>query len=152
LVRAEMARRGVTVKLELAEGLPPVLGDRVLLQQVILNLVTNGADAMGRVAKERRELGLRSTGDGPGTVTVAVKDAGGGLDLENTDHVFDAFFTTKAGGLGMGLALCKSIVSAHGGRIWASRNAGGGTTFQFTLPGIPLPPPSPPTDGGEGPP
>src|SRR5262249_30051461 len=136
---------------ELAEVLPPVLGDWVQLQQVILNLVTNGADAMDRVARDLRELVLHSTEGEPGTVTVAVKDAGEGLDFRNIDHVFDAFFTTKPGGLGMGLAICKSIVSAHGGRIWASRNAGGGTTFQFTLPGIPLSPPFPhPLGGGRG--
>jgi PAS domain S-box-containing protein len=137
LMRGELARRGVTLKLELADGLPPVLGDRVQLQQVILNLMSNAADAMDRVAREFRELVISSTGDGAGKVTLAVKDAGVGLDPGNAPHIFDAFFTTRPGGIGLGLAICKSIVEAHGGRIWASPNADWGATFQFTLPAAP---------------
>ncbi len=135
LINREMARRGAALKLELAENLPLVLGDQVQLQQVILNLLANGADAMDREASDIHELVIRSTGDGAGTVTVAVSDAGVGVDSQNLDRVFEAFFTTKPGGTGMGLAICKSIVEAHGGRIWANPNADGGTTFQFTLPG-----------------
>jgi PAS domain S-box-containing protein len=130
LMRSEMARRGVTIKLELDEKLPAVLGDRVQLQQVILNLLANGADAMDGVA---RELVLHSTVGEMG-IAVAVQDAGVGLDPRTSGRIFDAFFTTKPGGTGMGLALCKSIIEAHGGRIWARPNAERGTTFQFTLP------------------
>jgi signal transduction histidine kinase len=140
LVRGEMARRGVVVKLKLAEKLPSVLGDRAQLQQVILNLMTNGADAMAppTLSPERsgkdvgglHELVIRSAEDGMRTVTVAVQDAGVGLDPLDSD----CLFTTKPGGMGMELAVCKSIIADHGGRIWANPNPGGGTTFQFTLP------------------
>ncbi|HYT90369.1 MAG TPA: ATP-binding protein, partial [Gemmataceae bacterium] len=133
LMRGELARRGVTVKLELAEGLPAVSGDRVQLLQVILNLMTNGVDAMDRVARDLRHLVVRSTADGA-EVSVAVTDAGVGIAPDSIGYIFDPFFTTKPHGMGMGLAICKSILKAHGGRIWASPNADHGTTFQFTLP------------------
>jgi PAS domain S-box-containing protein len=136
LMQAGMARREVVVKLELAEQVPPVLGDRVQLQQVILNLMTNSADAMERAPKESRALVIRSSGDGAGTAAVTVTDAGVGLDPRNSDRVFDAFFTTKPGSLGMGLAVCKSIVEAHGGKIWARPNDGPGATIEFRLPAI----------------
>jgi two-component system sensor kinase FixL len=134
LVRSEMARKGVALKLELAAELPPVLGDRVQLQQVILNLLTNGADAQDGAGREAPELVVRSAVDEAGAVTVAVQDFGVGLDPQTIDRIFDAFVTAKPGHLGMGLAICKSLIAAHGGRIWASRNAGAGTTFRFTLP------------------
>jgi PAS domain S-box-containing protein len=149
LMASEMARRGVAVRLELAKKLPPVLGDRVQLQQVILNLMANGADAMDPVketaslrrmgsspAPEPRELIIRSTNGGKGAVTVAVNDGGTGLDPHDLAHIFNPFFTTKSSGMGMGLAICKSIIEAHGGRIWASPNSHRGATFQFTLPSI----------------
>jgi two-component system sensor kinase FixL len=136
LMQAEMARREVVVKLDLAEQVPSVFGDRVQLQQVILNLMANGADAMDRVPNERRELVIRSSGDGSGTAAVTVQDAGVGLDPRNSDRVFEAFFTTKPGSLGMGLAVCKSIVETHGGRIWARPNTGAGATIEFALPAI----------------
>lgn len=136
LTKGEMTRRRVAVKLELTEQLPSVLGDRVQLQQVILNLMTNGADAMDRVEGERRELEIRSTQEQNGNVLVSVTDCGSGVDPHNRERLFDSFFTTQPGGMGMGLAICKSITEAHGGRIWASPNAGRGSTFQFTLPGI----------------
>jgi PAS domain S-box-containing protein len=151
LTRHEMARRGVAVKLDLAGGLPPVLGDRVQLQQVLLNLITNGADALERIPKRSRLLVVRSAGAGAGGVAVAVQDSGPGLDAADLARVFDAFFTTKPGSLGMGLAICKSIVEAHGGRIAARANDGPGTTFQFTLPGLPSPAGGRPGDGREGP-
>jgi PAS domain S-box-containing protein len=135
LMGRDAVRRRVTVKVQLAEDLPAVLGDRVQLQQVILNLVTNGADALDGVPRERRELVIRSTADRAGGVAVAVQDSGVGIDPKNLGHIFDALFTTKPGGMGMGLAICKSIIEAHGGRISASPNAGGGSTFQFTVPG-----------------
>ncbi len=136
LMHAELSRKGVAVRLELADGLPSVLGDRVQLQQVILNLVANGADARNEAANHAPELLLRSTADEAGRIAVAVSDNGVGLDPANIDRVFEAFVTSKPGRLGMGLAISKSIVAAHGGRIWASRNTGPGSTFRFTLPGL----------------
>jgi signal transduction histidine kinase len=136
LMRRELAHRGVAVRLELAEGLPAVLSDRVQLQQVLLNLMANGADAMEGVEKELRSLVVSSGGDGGGAVTVAVQDAGIGLGPEGADRLFAAFFTTKPSSLGMGLAICKSIVESHGGRIEARGNPGRGATFALTLPGI----------------
>jgi signal transduction histidine kinase len=137
LTRWEKIRKGVLVKLELGDNLPPVLGDRVQLQQVILNLMSNGADAMEDLARERRELIIGSSVEQAGSVTVWVRDRGVGIDAQNSERLFDSFFTTKPGGMGMGLAICKSILEAHGGRIWASRNSEEGSTFQFTLSGIP---------------
>jgi PAS domain S-box-containing protein len=136
LLRTDMNRRGVAIKLELAERLPFVLGDRIQLQQVILNLMTNAADAMDTVARELREIVVSSSVDATATVTVGVTDTGAGLDPGNIDQVFDPFFTTKPGSLGMGLAICKSIVEAHSGRIWASANPKRGATFHFALPAI----------------
>jgi C4-dicarboxylate-specific signal transduction histidine kinase len=134
LTRGEIAKNGVSMQTQLAEGLPLIQGDRVQLQQVILNLIINAVEAMSLVREDSREL-LVSTGrDASGGVLVAVQDSGPGLNSENFDRVFDAFHTTKPGGMGMGLSICRSIVEAHGGRIWASRTAGPGTTFQCTLP------------------
>jgi signal transduction histidine kinase len=137
LTRWEMNRRCVLVKMDLANKLPSVLGDRVELQQVILNLMTNAADAMEHVASDRRELVIRSAEDDTKSVVVSVKDHGVGIDTRNSKRLFDSFFTTKPHGMGMGLAICKSITEAHGGRIWGSPNPDGGSTFQFMLPGIP---------------
>jgi two-component system, LuxR family, sensor kinase FixL len=134
LVRSEMMNKLVTMKLQLAEKLPPVLGDRIQLQQVILNLMANGADAMDHVKPEMRELVIRSGYDASGTVAVAVTDAGVGLDPEKMGRVFEAFFTTKPNSLGMGLAICKGIVESHGGRIEVIPHAGRGSTFRFALP------------------
>jgi signal transduction histidine kinase len=136
LTRWQMNRRKITAQLELADALPRVLGDRVQLQQVILNLLTNGADAMERVAPAQRKLVLRSAVDDTANVLVSVRDFGVGIDPDNSERLFDSFFTTKPGGMGMGLAICKSIIQAHGGRLWASRNADVGSTFQFALSGI----------------
>jgi signal transduction histidine kinase len=133
LTRWEMNRRRILVKLALADNLPFVRGDRVQLQQVILNLMTNGADALELVAPEKRELVIRSAADDTPGILVSVRDSGVGIDPHNRERLFDSFFTTKPGGMGMGLAICKSIIEAHGGRIWASLNPGGGSTFQFTL-------------------
>ncbi len=104
-----------------------------------MNLMANGADAMDAVGREMRSFVIRSTQDGAGAIAVTVKDVGCGLDPGSIDHIFDAFFTSKAGGMGMGLAICKSIVEAHGGRIWAIPNKDRGTTFCITLPANPLP-------------
>ncbi len=136
LMRREITRRRITVKLELVESLPQVLGDAVQLQQVILNLMANGADAMDRVVRDQREMLVRSSLNGNGAVVTSVSDVGVGIDPRSLDRIFSTFFTTKPGGMGMGLAICKSIIEGHGGTISVSRNAKWGTTFQFTLPAI----------------
>ncbi len=134
VTRARMAWRAVTVKLELAEGLPAVPGDRTQVQQVVLNLLNNAAEAMAHLPPEARQVVVRSAPDGSG-VTVAVQDVGAGLQERDLGRIFEAFFTTRPGGMGMGLAICKSVVEAHGGRILAASGIGVGTTVQFTLPG-----------------
>jgi two-component system, LuxR family, sensor kinase FixL len=133
LVQGEMLSHRVSLRLELAPTLPIVLGDRVQLQQVIINLVVNAMEAMAAVTKRPRELVIRSQQDDTGQVLVAVKDSGVGIDPENAKQLFNAFFTTKSSGMGMGLSICSSIIENHGGTLWASRNAGPGATFQFTL-------------------
>lgn len=133
LLHGEMLRRGVAVRLDLLEGLPPAQGDRVQLLQVLVNLMTNAADAMGTVVRELRKLAVRSGTDGK-SVTVAVQDAGPGIAPEHARRLFEPFFTTKPGGMGMGLSICRSIVESHGGRIRARPQAEWGSTFEFTLP------------------
>src|SRR5215470_15245992 len=134
LSRGEVMKNGVSVQTQLAEGLPLIQGYRVQLQQVILNLIMNAVQAMSGVNEGSREL-LISAGNGASSgVLVAVQDSGSGLDPENSERLFDPFYTTKPNGMGLGLSICRSIVEAHGGRIWASRNAGPGATVQFTLP------------------
>jgi C4-dicarboxylate-specific signal transduction histidine kinase len=134
LAHSELARHTVSVQTQLAEGLPHVVADRVQLQQVLLNLVVNAAEAMSRDGAARRELSIRSSVEGWSQVRVGVRDSGPGLDPRSVERVFDAFYTTKPQGLGMGLAICRSIVEAHGGRLWATANDGRGATFHFTLP------------------
>ena len=121
---------------ELASGLPPVLGDQVQLQQVLINLVVNAIQAMATVIDRPRELLIRSRMQEPDQLLVAVRDSGIGIAPEKMSQVFDTFFTTKADGMGMGLSICRSIIEAHGGQVWASSNDGPGVTFQFTLPSI----------------
>jgi signal transduction histidine kinase len=120
--------------MELAPVLPVILGDRVQLQQVIINLVMNGIEAMQPVRDRPRELVIRSLQDETRQVLVNVTDCGVGISAGNADRLFNAFFTTKSGGMGMGLSICRSIVEAHGGRLWATANVPHGATFQFTLP------------------
>jgi PAS domain S-box-containing protein len=134
LVQGEARTRGVSLRVESAADLPPVAADRVQLQQVILNLVMNAIEAMARVTDRARVLEVRSERHRSDTVLVAVRDSGVGLDPEHRVRIFDAFYTTKPEGMGMGLAISRSIVEAHGGRLWAIPNDGPGTTFQFTLP------------------
>ena len=134
LVQQEVLSHRVSLRLDLAPTLPAVLGDRVQLQQVIINLIVNGMEAMAPVTDRPRELVVRSQLDDSGQVLVAVEDSGVGIDPENAKQLFNAFFTTKPSGMGMGLSICRSIIENHGGRLWASRNAGPGATFQFTLP------------------
>jgi PAS domain S-box-containing protein len=134
LAQHELSSHRVALRLELAPALPLVLADRIQLQQVILNLVINAIEAMQPVKDRPRELVIRTRQDETGEVLVTVRDCGVGVAAENADRLFDAFFTTKSSGMGMGLSICRSIVNAHGGRLSASGNAGPGATFQFTLP------------------
>ena len=134
LVSGDVALRHVSLRLELAPRLPRVRGDRVQLQQVVLNLVLNGLDAMQESAVGDRTLVLRTTKESPATVRVAARDFGAGIGAADLDHIFQAFYTTKSGGLGMGLAIGRSIVEAHRGRLEAENNPDGGATFSFTLP------------------
>jgi PAS domain S-box-containing protein len=134
LAQAELRRTSVALRMHLAPDLPPVLGDRVQLQQVVLNLVVNGVEAMASMADRARELLIRSRLHEPDHVLVAVQDSGIGLDQESLEKIFDPFYTTKSQGMGMGLAISRSIIEAHGGRLWATANEGTGAVFQFTLP------------------
>ena len=134
LVQHELFSHRVALRLELAPALPLVLADRIQLQQVILNLVINGIEAMQPVKDRPRELVIRTRQNETGQALVTVSDCGVGVAAEDVDRLFDAFFTTKSGGMGMGLSICRSIVDAHGGRLSASGNTGPGATFQFTLP------------------
>jgi len=134
LEQREMLSRQVSLRTELASALPPVLGDRVQLQQVVINLVMNALEAMAPVSDRPRDMLIRSQRDASNEVIVAVTDSGMGIDSENAERLFNAFFTTKPTGMGMGLSICRSIIAAHGGRLWASPNADHGSTFQFTLP------------------
>jgi len=134
LTRGEILKNGVSVQTQLAEGLPLIQGDRVQLQQVILNLIINAVEAMSAVSEGARELLISTGKDASGGVLVAVRDSGPGLNPESFDRLFDAFYTTKPRGMGMGLSICRSIVEAHGGRIWASLTAAPGTVLQCILP------------------
>jgi signal transduction histidine kinase len=134
LVQRELFSHQVTLRMELAPTLPAVLGDRVQLQQVIMNLVMNGIEAMQSVTDRPRELVIRSRQDDTQQVLASVTDCGVGISAENADRLFNAFFTTKSSGMGMGLSICRSIMEAHGGRLWATANIPHGATFQFTLP------------------
>ena len=137
LTRGEVVKNGVSVKTQLAEGLPLIQGDRVQLQQVILNLIVNAVEAMSGVGEGSREL-LISTGKAESDgVLVAVRDSGPGLAPASLERLFGAFYTTKPGGLGMGLSICRSIIEAHGGRLWATANVPQGAVFQFTVPAHP---------------
>jgi PAS domain S-box-containing protein len=134
LVRNELVSHQVSFRTEFATALPMILGDRVQLQQVIINLVMNGVEAMQSVTDRPRELVIRSWQDETQHVLVSVTDCGIGVSTENADRLFNAFFTTKATGMGMGLSICRSIVEAHQGRLWAAANVPHGAAFQFTLP------------------
>ena len=134
LTHGEVVKNGVSVQTQLAEDLPRIQGDRVQLQQVLLNLILNALEAMSGVSEGARELLIGTGQEASGGVLVAVQDSGAGLNPESVDRLFDAFYTTKPSGMGMGLSICRSIVDAHGGQIWASRTAGPGATVQFTLP------------------
>ena len=134
LMQLEAARNQVVVEMELAADLPDAMGDRVQLQQVIMNLIANGIEAMSGVINRPRRLLIRSESQDPDQVLVAVRDSGIGIDPKDAMRIFDPFFTSKAQGMGMGLSISHSIIEAHGGRLWASSNSGDGATVQFTLP------------------
>jgi C4-dicarboxylate-specific signal transduction histidine kinase len=134
LVGAELARHRVSLLKELGPDLPPVLGDRVQFQQVILNLIANGIDAMDAVNERPRELFISSKSIDDGRVLISVSDCGAGIGQGSADHLFEAFFTTKQHGMGLGLSISRTIVEGHGGRLWAMANELHGATFQFTLP------------------
>jgi len=136
LARTEAANNSVSVRTQLAEGLPRVQGDRVQLQQVLLNLIINAIEAMRDIGEKERELLISSRND-PDGVSVEVRDSGPGFAPADTDRVFEAFYTTKPGGLGLGLSICRSIIEAHNGRLWASPNVPRGAIFGFTAPAHP---------------
>jgi signal transduction histidine kinase len=133
LTHGEVARNNISVQTQIAEALPPIHGDRIQLQQVLLNLIINAVEAMGSISQGPRELFI-STGKDAEGIRVTVRDSGPGLSPESVERLFHAFYTTKTDGMGMGLSICRSIVEAHGGRIWAAPVLGQGATFQFTLP------------------
>jgi PAS domain S-box-containing protein len=134
LTRGEVLKSRVKVRTQLDESLPPVQADRVQLQQVLLNLIINAIEAMRGVAEGSRELLITTARNDAGGILVSLRDTGHGLDPKEVDRLFEAFFTTKAEGMGMGLAICRSIIAAHGGRLWATANEPRGAVFQFTLP------------------
>jgi signal transduction histidine kinase len=138
LIRGEVQNQGGSLVLNLAPGLPAVLGDRVQLQQVLINIIINGVQAMATV-DGKRELVVGSGLDNEENVVVAVRDSGPGVSKENLPRLFEAFFTTRSTGMGMGLAICSSIIEAHGGQLWASNNPEGGSTFSFSLPPVRVP-------------
>jgi signal transduction histidine kinase len=134
MVRAPIDKNKVSVRTRLAAGLTSVWGDRVQLQQVVMNLILNSVEAMSAVEEGARELLISTKQGQTSDISVAVQDSGPGIDPEHLERVFAPFYTTKPGGIGMGLSICRSIIAAHGGRLWAEANRPRGTIFQFTLP------------------
>ena len=134
LFRSQAKRNNVTVRTELADNLSAVSGDRVQLQQVVLNLVVNAIEAMSCIGDRERKLVITTRAMDPDHVQTSVEDSGTGLDPSSIDKIFDSFYTTKSGGMGMGLSISRSIVLAHGGRLWAVNKEGLGTIFHFSVP------------------
>jgi PAS domain S-box-containing protein len=134
VTRSELLRNGVSPQTELAKGLPLIRGDRIQLQQIVLNLIMNAVEAMSDASKGSRNLLISTADDKSNGVLVAVRDSGPGLDPEMLERLFDPFYTTKPSGMGMGLSICRSIIEAHGGRIWAAANVPQGASFHFRLP------------------
>jgi C4-dicarboxylate-specific signal transduction histidine kinase len=134
LTRSEMLDSDVRVQTRMADDLPPILGDRVQLQQVILNLIMNAIEAMNEISEGKRELLISTSKAEADGVLVAVSDSGPGLPQADPERVFEAFYTTKSSGLGMGLSICRSIIEAHGGRLWATPNEPHGAVFCILLP------------------
>jgi signal transduction histidine kinase len=133
LTQTELQRNKVLLGMELGADLPLVRGDRVQIQQVVINLILNGMEAMSALENCERVLVIRSRGGEGDEVYVAVRDSGIGFDPLKAERIFDSFYSTKPGGLGMGLSISRSIVESHGGRLWAISNDGPGSTFHFTL-------------------
>jgi C4-dicarboxylate-specific signal transduction histidine kinase len=136
IVSSEMKSLGITLHNDIHTGNRPVYGDRVQLQQVLLNLIKNGMEAMSITTDGPRILSVSSKPTATGGVLVTIADTGAGIDPAIGDHIFDAFVTTKSSGMGMGLSICRSIIEAHGGQIWASPSAPRGAIFQFILPAL----------------
>ena len=134
LTRNEAMKSNVSVQTQFAENLSTVTGDQTQLQQVILNLILNAVQAMSESGLDVRELQISTEANQPDGVLVSVRDSGPGIRQENLDRLFDPFYTTKQAGMGMGLAICRSIVEGHGGRIWTTANTPRGAAFHFTLP------------------
>jgi signal transduction histidine kinase len=134
MVELDADDRHVGVALDLKPSLPVVLADKVMIEQVILNLVKNAVEAMQEMPSDRRRLLIRSALSGPHSVEISVSDTGRGIPPEMIENLFTPFFTTKRDGMGMGLHICRSIVEFHDGRLWGTLNPGGGSTFRFTLP------------------
>ena len=134
LLDSELRRNGAVLRTEMLRKLPPVVVDRVLLQQVILNLIMNAMEAMRAIGNRARVLRIRTEEQHSGSIVVLVQDSGVGIDPEHLSRMFEAFYTTKVQGIGMGLTISRSIIEAHGGRLWAVANDERGSTFCFTLP------------------
>jgi signal transduction histidine kinase len=134
LSRGELFKNGISVQTRFADGLPTIRVDRVQLQQVILNLIVNAIEAMSGGADGLRELLITASKAESGGVLVLVQDSGPGLPPAAVERAFDAFYTTKPGGLGLGLSICRSIIEAHGGQLWITCNKPQGAIFSFTLP------------------
>jgi signal transduction histidine kinase len=134
MARPDAAARHVKLKAEISQPVPPAQGDRVHVQQVLLNLILNGMDAMNAIPKTRRWLIVSLAETQNRNLRVSVRDYGTGVSPDNAENIFDPFFTTKSNGMGMGLAISKTIIEAHGGEIWLQSNAMEGTTFTFLLP------------------
>jgi len=136
-LRSELQRSRMLLRTELADDLPPVTGDRVQLQQVIMNLLRNATDAMKDVDDRPRELVIRTERDEDDRVRLTVQDAGVGFDRQAAGRLFEAFYTTKNGGMGIGLSVSRSIIESHQGRLWAAPNDGPGARFSFSIPRAP---------------
>jgi signal transduction histidine kinase len=134
LLLGELARNDISLQMDLAADLPVVFGDRVQIQQVILNLISNGIEAMKPATQRPKELVISSNPGADGRVLVSIRDSGTGFAPEFAEKLFQAFFTTKQEGMGLGLSISRTIIEAHGGRLWATANIAHGATFQFTLP------------------
>jgi C4-dicarboxylate-specific signal transduction histidine kinase len=134
IAQHQLRRNDILLETRLAEGLPLVQGDRVQLQQVLLNLIVNAVEAMSGLDERRRELTIVSAADGPDAVSIEVRDTGTGLDPERATHLFEPFYTTKAEGIGIGLSISRSIVEAHGGHLSATANVPHGAVFRFSVP------------------
>jgi C4-dicarboxylate-specific signal transduction histidine kinase len=137
LTRGKAVKNGVAVRTQFAEDLPTIEGDRMQLQQVILNLIVNAIEALSGTNEAPRDLLVSTEKAAPDAVLVAVRDSGPGLAPETLERLFDPFYTTKSNGMGMGLSICRSIVEAHGGRLWASANLPRGAAFQLIVPAHP---------------